>query len=138
MRYYFRKSEGCAQPNGSILYRTPGPFASVAAVGNCPCADGQRRMVYATGEPDTFFSIPAATRVRGKWVSGFLTTADTLKSAEGYEFVHYTYGKNAALMQEWRGADERTSADFVRRFCSWERTPAQWLRSRFPADFREG
>ena len=71
MRYYFDKSQGMKMPNGSIRHLSPGPFSSLAAVENCPCADGKRRMVYATGEPDSFFTVPAATRVKGKWVSGF-------------------------------------------------------------------
>lgn len=31
---------------------------------------------YITGEPDTFFSIPARARYRGKWYKGWVTTKE--------------------------------------------------------------
>lgn len=51
---------------------------TLARVNDCRI-DGvdQRRAVYVTGEPNTFFSQPAATRVRGKYVKGFLTCDDS-------------------------------------------------------------
>lgn len=50
----------------------------LAKVANCPVKDAQfaPRMVYATGEPDTWFSVPAACKVRGRTVRGFLTRDD--------------------------------------------------------------
>lgn len=81
-------------PNGSRVHYTPGPFASVAKVANCPCEDGRRRVVYASAEPDTFFSIPALTRVRGKTVAGFLSSDEN-----GWKFTAYSYGKNADLLK---------------------------------------
>lgn len=36
-----------------------------------------RRTVYITGEPDSFFSIPAACSVEGRTVKGFITSDDT-------------------------------------------------------------
>ena len=135
MRYYFDKAHGMGMPNGSIRYLTGAPFRSLAAVGNCPCADGRRRMVYATGEPDTFFSVPAATRVKGKWVSGFLTMEGTASGSEGYIFQHYRHRKNGALIDESGAADMRIAQRFARREMSWERSPAQWVRMTFPHDF---
>lgn len=38
------------------------------------CADGKVRAAELAECPDTFFSIPARLRVRGKWVSGYATT----------------------------------------------------------------
>ena len=35
-----------------------------------------RRTVYITGEPDTYFSIPAVTRYMGKRVRGYVTGDD--------------------------------------------------------------
>ena len=137
MRYYFDKSQGMTLPNGSIRYLSPFPFLSLAAVGHCPCLDGKRRMVYATGEPDSFFTVPAATRVKGKWVSGFLTMADRLHASEGYVFQHCTYRKNGALIDDSGEPDMRVTQDFVRRFMSYEKTPAQWLRLRYHSDFLE-
>ena len=40
-----------------------------------------RRTVYVTGEPDTWFSIPAATRVKGRYVGGYLTGSDNVEGA---------------------------------------------------------
>ena len=55
---------------------------SLARVNNCR-VDGHetRRAVYVTAEPDTYFSQPAATRCKGKYVKGYLTTDD-----DGYVF----------------------------------------------------
>jgi hypothetical protein len=46
-----------------------GPYAKVQ---NCPI-DGTdlHRTCYATGYADSFFSIPAYTRVKGKYIGGF-------------------------------------------------------------------
>jgi len=51
------------------------------------CQDGKIRTVYA-GIPDTFFSIPAHTRINGWYASGFLTLEEdryvfTLNSMQG-------------------------------------------------------
>ncbi len=95
---YHAAAEFTEHANGSRVHYTPGAFASVAKVTNCPCEDGKRRTVYASAEPDTFFSIPALTRVReeGKQrtVAGFLTTDEN-----GWKFIAYSYGKNAALLK---------------------------------------
>jgi hypothetical protein len=40
-----------------------------------------RLTVYATGEPDTYFSQPAATRRRGRYIAGYLT-----RDESGYVF----------------------------------------------------
>lgn len=64
--------------NGAIgyppagLWDCLGPFAKVK---NCPISDTQYRLTcYASGYPDTFFSIPASTRIHGKYVTGFFAT----------------------------------------------------------------
>ncbi len=36
------------------------------------CPDGKRRTVKITGQPDTFFSVPACLTYRGKTVTGFV------------------------------------------------------------------
>ncbi len=61
--------------NGAIGWRPGGPMDCLgpfAKVQNCPI-DGTelRRTCYATSYADTFFSIPAWTRVRGKYIGGF-------------------------------------------------------------------
>ena len=35
---------------------------------------GYRLTCYATGHADTYFSVPACTRIRGKYVRGFFAT----------------------------------------------------------------
>ena len=91
---YHASSDFTEHLNGSRVYRTSDPFASVAKVENCPCEDGVRRNAFATAEPDTFFSIPAVVYVRSKSVSGFLSSDD-----EGWNFTAYAYGKNAELIK---------------------------------------
>lgn len=68
-------------PNGAIGHRPGGSFDCLgpyAKVRNCP-VNGESRAytVYATNYADTFFSIPACTRIRGKYVKGILTLSDS-------------------------------------------------------------
>lgn len=53
---------------------------TLALIRNCPIeAKGTSippRTVYVRGEPDTFFSVPAACSYRGKTVTGFITCRD--------------------------------------------------------------
>jgi hypothetical protein len=51
---------------------------TVARIRNCRCKDGSIRTAYVTGEPDTFFSLPARVNVGKRSVKGFLTVADGL------------------------------------------------------------
>lgn len=71
-RYTFR--------NGAIGWRnaTPfdclGPYAKVQA---CPVYGTDKVLTcYATGYADTYFSVPACTRIRGKYVTGFFTVEE--------------------------------------------------------------
>lgn len=57
------QDEEYAYPNGGQTRR-----------GQAVYPDGQVRMVYA-GIADTFFSIPAHGRIRGRYVAGYITTA---------------------------------------------------------------
>lgn len=69
--------------NGAIAWVTKwmgGP--TLAKILNCSTPDGPRA-VYITGEPDTYFSIPAACRVGKRYVRGYVTRAD---DESGYEF----------------------------------------------------
>jgi hypothetical protein len=64
--------------NGAIGWRPGGPFDCLgpyAKVQNCPI-DGTelRRTAYATGYGDTFSTIPAWTRYRGRYIGGFFTS----------------------------------------------------------------
>jgi hypothetical protein len=68
-----------------------GPFAKVQ---NCPIAGTDlRRTAYATGYADTFFSIPAYTRVKGRYIGGYLTT----DGDGGAEFRPYDRFKEALV-----------------------------------------
>jgi len=57
---------------------------TLSLVRDCPTPFGPRT-VYARNEPDTWFSIPAACRVKGRDVRGFLTCEDN-----SWEFHPYT------------------------------------------------
>lgn len=66
--------------NGAIGWAPGGPFDCLgpyAKVNNCPI-DGTdiRRTAYATGYADTFFSIPAYTRYKGRYIGGYITVED--------------------------------------------------------------
>ena len=74
----YRADRAEPQADGSIHYYADwmgGP--SLAKIANCRM-DGSdlRRMVYVTGEPDTWFSQPAACKVKGETVRGYLTGDD--------------------------------------------------------------
>lgn len=77
-------------PNGATGYRPGGPFDCLgpyAKVLNCPIAGTDlRRACYATGYADTFFSVPACTRIKGRYVSGYFTGLD----GGGVEFRPHT------------------------------------------------
>ncbi len=73
---------GEKQINGAIPYYSNwmgGP--TLALIRNCPTNMGPRT-VYIRGEADTWFSIPAACRYKGKTITGYITTND----AGEYEF----------------------------------------------------
>lgn len=64
--------------NGAIGWRPGGLFDCLgpfAKIQNCPI-DGTdlRRTCYATRYADTFFSIPACTRYRGRYIGGYFTS----------------------------------------------------------------
>ena len=66
--------------NGAIGWRPGGPFDCLgpfAKVQNCPIVGTTlRRTCYATGYADTYFSVPADTRIKGKRITGYLTMED--------------------------------------------------------------
>jgi hypothetical protein len=74
--------------NGAIGYRPGGPFDCIgpfAKVKNCPIDGTDLRLTcYATGHHDTFFSIPACTKHRDKYIGGYMTT-----DGDGVKFVPY-------------------------------------------------
>lgn len=82
----FRATEPYTFANDAIGWRPGGPFDCLgpfAKVQNCPITDTDdgtgkpiRRTCYATGYADTFFSVPACTRVKGKHIGGFFMIYD--------------------------------------------------------------
>lgn len=75
--------------NGAVGWAPGGPFDCLgpfAKVQNCPVVIDRREVArhtcYATGYADTWFSIPACTRHKGRYVSGFMTT-DDFQSPDG-------------------------------------------------------
>ena len=84
----FAANEPYEFANGAIGWRPGGPMDCLgpyAKVENCPVAGTSlRRTVYATGYADTFFSVPACCRVRGKRITGYLT-----QTSGAIEFVPY-------------------------------------------------
>lgn len=93
-RFYANPRRPFTWPNGAVGYRPCtvevdilGPYAKVH---NCPievrglCLDEPERAVrtdirltcYATNYGDTFFSVPACTRFKGKHVAGFFTNRE--------------------------------------------------------------
>lgn len=75
--------------NGAIGYGLGWPFDCLgpyAKVVNCPIRGTDLRLTcYATGYADTYFSIPACTRRRGKHVRGFFTCNED--NGRAIEFV---------------------------------------------------
>jgi hypothetical protein len=76
-------------PNGAIGWRPGGPFDCLgpyAKVQNCPIHGTELRLTcYAQGYADTYFSIPAATRRKGKHITGYFTNEE-----EGVVFRPHT------------------------------------------------
>lgn len=75
----YRADVATAQDDGSIHHFAKwwgGP--TLSKIQNCRIHESElRRMVYATGEPDTYFSQPAACTVKGQVVRGYLTTDES-------------------------------------------------------------
>lgn len=85
--------------NGAIGWAPSGPLDCLgpyAKVENCPIVvlddgkrrdTGLRRTCYAQGYADSYFSIPAACKIQGRRVKGFLTGDD----GGGVVFILYQY-----------------------------------------------
>lgn len=79
--------------NGAVGYGPGGPFDCLgpyAKVVNCPIKGTNLRLTcYATGYADTFFSVPACTRRKGKHISGFFTCNDGGRAIEFVPMKHH-------------------------------------------------
>jgi hypothetical protein len=85
---FYASDDTMTWPNGAIGHRPGGPFDCLgpyAKVRNCPIRGTALRLTcYASNYADTYFSVPANTRYKGRYISGFFTTND-----DGIEFVPY-------------------------------------------------
>lgn len=89
-------------------------WSELVSVSNAICEDGKQRMARVTAPADTFFSIPARVQVRGKTVSGYLSTetiqgysTPTQNDPAVWHFRAYSYGKNAAVIETDYDPDRR-------------------------------
>lgn len=81
MQFYAHPTDTFTWPNGAVGHRPGGPFDCLgpyAKVVNCPVDKHPELRVtaYATGYADTFFSVPAMFRRKGKRIRGFFTSRD--------------------------------------------------------------
>lgn len=78
--FYASPVDTMTWPNGSVGHRPGGAFDCLgpyAKVRNCPIAGTDLRLTcYATGYADTYFSIPACTRHKGKYIKGYFSMED--------------------------------------------------------------
>ena len=79
-RFYASPQDTITWPNGAVGHRPGGPMDCLgpySKVRNCPVAGTALRLTcYATGYADTYWSVPACTQYRGKYVSGYFTNYD--------------------------------------------------------------
>jgi hypothetical protein len=78
--------------HGQLIGYSPFPMASIVSIKNCLCDDGVRRFARITGEPDSFFSIPARVKAKGKTVSGYATM-------DNGEWLFHATGKNRGVIE---------------------------------------
>ncbi len=72
----YRMDKFAEQLDGSInAYASWIGGPSLSAILKCRIHLSDKRLsVYISGEPDTYFSIPAYTRCKGKYVKGYITS----------------------------------------------------------------
>lgn len=81
------------------------PFGFYIA-GRAMCSDGRVRALARIAQTaDTFFSVPAAVKVKGRTVSGYVTVDTVSGSSVATDddpaivrFRAYTYGRNGGLL----------------------------------------
>lgn len=90
MSLKYRADEATGQPDGAVIWNSKwigGP--SLARINNCRLATlsgDQRATVFITGEPDSFFSIPAVCSIKGCRVKGYVTHDD-----DGFLIFRHVY-----------------------------------------------
>jgi hypothetical protein len=90
MQVFYASSDTFTWPNGAVGHRPGGSFDCLgpfAKVKNCPIEDTDYRVTaYATGYAETWFSVPAVCKVKGKRIKGFFYAKD-----DGVRFIPYRY-----------------------------------------------
>lgn len=82
-RFYANPATRQTAENGAVSFAPGGMMDCIghyAKVQNCPIENvpGDIRLTcYATGYADTWFSVPACTRYRGKYVRGYFTGTES-------------------------------------------------------------
>jgi len=80
-KFYANPATREVSKNGAISYAPGGPMDCLghyAKVQNCPVdGESKRYTCYATGYADTWFSVPACTRIRGHYIKGFFTSDES-------------------------------------------------------------
>lgn len=87
---YFYAHTSTDLGNGQVVWHSR--HRSLAKVDGAICQDGVARVARCTGEPDTFFSVPAAVKVKGVSVAGYLIVEDL-------KWFFRATGKHAHLVQ---------------------------------------
>lgn len=95
--YHIDPNSSQTNEHNQVLYFSHFPFRSLAKVTNVPCADGKNRVARITGEPDTYFSVPARVHVGAKTVTGFVY----VHSSGEYRFTANRFGKNFDAIGPW-------------------------------------
>ncbi len=139
MRIYFDESRGTVCPNGSVRYGSL-THNTLAAVGNCLCRDGVRRMVYATSRARrTDGTIAARVSISGKSIAGFLEYSHGgigSSRRAGYFFYHYSHARNARLIDTRGECDMELALRFAWRHTLPRKiTPAEFMTREFPTDY---
>ena len=76
-KFYASPIDTFVSPNGAIGHRSGSSFDCLgpyAKVSNCPIVGTDKRLTcYATGYADSYFSVPACTRYKGKYIRGYFS-----------------------------------------------------------------
>lgn len=79
------------------------------------CSDGIIRAVEMSETADSFFSVPARLRIKGKWITGYVTTEESIDRSDWSSHVAWSFrqhdGQDTTL-PDW-SMDDATKLAFV-------------------------
>jgi len=95
--------------HGTTCLATCPPWGLITRKGTrLLCSDGTVRSVaYIAQSADTFFSVPTAVRIRGKYITGYATGDEAVhpddmgRARKAYTFRAHTEQPGNPLPQEW-------------------------------------